>query len=144
MTRTWWIIIFVAAGVGLAILLGLLAGCNEDKSQERAVSSLCSSLDSLQSDTRDLISLSPTTASEDDYQSAVEEVQSSWDDVQSDLGEVESTTRDELSNAWDDYQSALQDIPSDATVQESLQGINEAGQTLESATESTISAVNCS
>jgi hypothetical protein len=143
MTRMWWIIVLVAAGVGLAILLGLLAGCNESE-QEQAVSSLCSSLDSLQSDTRDLISLSPTEASEDDYQSAVEDVQSSWDDVESNLQDVASATRDELSSAWDDFQSAVQNVPSDATPQESLQEVNQAAQTLQSTTASTISDVNCS
>ena len=50
MSRMWWIIILVAAGVGLAVAIGVLGTRNEPSgpSKSEAVSNLCSSLRSLE------------------------------------------------------------------------------------------------
>jgi hypothetical protein len=144
MTRTRWIIALVGAGVVLAILIGVLGTRNEESSQAEAVSGLCSSLSDLDSTTSNLTSLSPATASKDDYDSAVSDVQDAWDEVKSDAGEVESTTMSQLDSAWDSFTSAVQNVPSDASASDALQSINQSAQQLASSTKSTLSAVNCS
>jgi hypothetical protein len=144
MSRMQWIIVLVAAGVGLAILIGVLGTRNEESSQAEAVSGLCSSLSDLDSATSDLTSLDPATASKDDFDSDVSDVQDAWDEVKSDAGEVESTTMSELDSAWDSFTQAVQNVPSDASAGDALQSINQATQQLASSTKSTLGAVNCS
>jgi hypothetical protein len=135
--------VLIAAGVGLAIFIGLIAGCNDNgNEQERAVSGLCSSLSDLESSTQSLTSLDPS-ASKDDYQSAVDEVQGDWDDVQSNLQDVESATKSELESDWDAFQSAVQNVPDDASVGDALQDIGQSAQTLASSVQSTLGAVSC-
>jgi hypothetical protein len=145
MTRTTWIIVLVAGGVGLALIIGLLGGCNESEQeqQQSAVSELCSSLNSLGSDTAALMSLNPVSASKDDYESAVSDVEDDWDEVQSNASEVESTTMSLLSSSWDSFKQAVDDVPDDASVSDALQGIAQAGQQLQTSTASTLSAVQC-
>ena len=70
MSRMWWIIILVAAGVGLAVAIGVLGTRNEPStSKTEAVSNLCSSLTGLESSIENLTGLS-SSASKTDYESA--------------------------------------------------------------------------
>jgi hypothetical protein len=58
-SRTWWIVVGVAAvGVGLAVLLGVLGTRNEDdEAKSEATSSLCTSLQSLETSIENLVNL---------------------------------------------------------------------------------------
>ena len=71
------------------------------------VSSLCSSLTSLESSTKSLTSLDPKTASKSHYQSAVSTVQSDWNQVASDAKDVASASMSQLDSAWGDFSSAV-------------------------------------
>jgi hypothetical protein len=139
------ILVLVAAGVGLAILIGLLAGCNEDDggAQARAESNLCSSLSSFASSVGDLENLDPISAEEGDYESAVSDVRDDWDQVESDAAELREANIDTLRSAWDNFEEAVDDVPDDASVSEALEDISEATQTLVSETQSTY-RLNCS
>jgi hypothetical protein len=139
------LILLVAVGVGLAVLVGLAgARGSGGTSSESAQANLCSSLNSLESSTQALVSLSPQSASKDDYQSAVATVKSDWQAVADDAGDVASATMSTLDSAWDTFQQAVDDVPSDATVSGAIGDVQTAGKALVSTTKSTISGVGCS
>ena len=63
MSRMWWIIILVAAGVGLAVVIGVLGTRNEPStSKSEEVSSLCASLKTLESSLQTLTGLSSSSS----------------------------------------------------------------------------------
>jgi hypothetical protein len=142
MTRTTWIIVLVAAGVGLAVVIGLLGG-RGGASQADAQQSFCSSLSGLESSIEGLTSLSPTTASKDDYQSAVSNVESAWDQVKTDSSDLTGVTTSELDTAWDSFQSAVDDVPDDASVSDALSHVSQAAESLASTTKSTLTGPDC-
>ena len=65
MSRMWWIILFVAAGVGLAVVIGVLGTRNEPStSKAQEVSSLCASLKTLESSLQALTGLSSSSSND--------------------------------------------------------------------------------
>ena len=143
MSRTWWIVILVAVGVGLAILLGVL-GTRNEPSKTEAVSSLCSSLTALGSSLKTLTGLDPSTASKSEYQADVTAVQDDWSTVKSDAQAVQDAPTGQLDSAWDDFSSAVKDVPNDASVSDALNDITQSADQLVSAAQSTASQINCS
>jgi hypothetical protein len=143
MTRKTWIIVLVAAGVGLAVLIGLLGG-RGGESQAQAQQSFCSSLSGLESSIESLTSLSPTSASEDDYQSAVSDIDSAWDQVKTDAGDLKDVSTSTLDSSWDSFKSAVDDVPDDASVSDALNDVSQAAQSLLSTTKSTLTGPDCS
>ncbi len=144
MSRMWWIIILVAAGVGLAVAIGVLGTRNEPStSKTEAVSNLCSSLTGLESSIENLTGLS-SSASKTDYESAVSAVQDDWNQVKSDLQAVQNAPSGDLDSAWDGFTSAVKDVPNDASVQDAVKDVTQSAQALLSAAKTTASEVNCS
>ena len=143
MTRKTWIIVLLAAGVGLAILIGFL-GEGGGESQAEAQQNFCSSLSGLESSIESLTSLSPSTASQDDYQSAVSNIDSAWDQVKTDAGDLTDITMSELDSSWDSFKSAVDDVPDDASVSDALSDVSQAAQSLLSSTKSTLTGPDCS
>ena len=143
MSRKGWIIVLVTVGVGAAILIGLL-GSRGGESQADAQQSFCSSLDTLESSVTSLTSMSPTSASKDDYESAVSEIESDWDDVKTDASDMANVTMTQLDDAWDSFESAVQDVPDDASVSDALGDVSSAANTLGSTVKSTLSGPDCS
>ena len=142
MNRRTWIIVLVAAGAGLAVLIGLL-GDRGGESQADAQQSFCSSLSGLESSIESLTSLSPSTASQDDYQSAVSNVESSWDQVKTDAGDLTDITTSDLDSSWDSFKSAIDDVPDDASVSDALSDVSQAAESLLSTTKSTLTGPDC-
>jgi len=143
MIRKTWIIVLLAAGVGLAVVIGLL-GEGGGESQAEAQQSFCSSLTGLESSIESLTSLSATTASQDDYQSAVSDIESSWDDVKTDAGDLTDVTTSTLDSSWDSFKSAVDDVPDDASVSDAMSDVSDAAQSLLSTTKSTLTGPDCS
>jgi hypothetical protein len=143
MTRNTWIIVLVAAGVGLAVLIGLL-GDRGGESQAQAQESFCSSLGGLESSIESLTALSPTSASKDDYQSAVSSIESAWDQVKTDAGDLKDVSTSTLDSAWDSFTSAIDDVPDDASVSDALTDVSQEAQSLLSTTKSTLTGPDCS
>jgi hypothetical protein len=143
MTRKTWIIVLVAAGVGLAVLIGLLGG-RGGESQAQAQQNFCSSLSGLESSIGSLTSLSPTSASKDDYQSAVSDIDSAWDQVKTDAGDLKDVSTSTLDSSWDSFKSAVDDVPDDASVSDALNDVSQAAQSLLSTTKSTLTGPDCS
>jgi len=143
MSRRTWLIVLIAGGVGLAVLIGIL-GNRGGESQAKAQDNFCSSLSGLESSINSLENLSPTSASKDDYQSAVSDVDSAWDQVKSDAGDLKDIDTSTLDGAWDDFKSAVDDVPDDASVSDALNDISQAAGALASTTKSTLTGPDCS
>jgi len=143
MNRRAWIILLVACGIGLAVVIALV-GRNDGESQADAQQSFCSSLDDLDSSITSLTSLDVSTASKDDYQSAVSEIEDDWDDVKSDAQELGSIDMSQLDSAWDSFTSAVDDVPDDASVSDAVQDVTQSAQSLASTVKSTLTGPDCS
>jgi hypothetical protein len=143
MTRRTWIIVLLAVGVGLALVIGFL-GDRGGESQAEAQESFCSSVSGLESSIDGLTGLSPTSASQDDYQSAVSDVESAWDQVKTDAGDLKDVDTSTLDSAWDSFKSTVDDVPDDASVSDALNDVSQAAQSLLSTTKSTLSGPDCS
>jgi len=145
MSRMWWIIILVAAGVGLAVVIGVLGQRNESSgpSKTEAVNSLCSSLKSLESSLKNLTSLS-SSSSKSEWDADVTAVQTDWSQVKSDAQAVQNAPTGDLDSAWDSFTSAVKDVPNDASVQDAVSDVTQSAQQLASTAQSTAAEVNCS
>ena len=144
MSRMWWIIVLVAAGVGLAVVIGILGTRNEPSgpSKSEAVSSLCGSLTSLGTSLKNLTSLQGS-ASKSDYDSDVNAVKGDWSQVKSDLQDVKNAPGGDLENAWNGFASALKGVPDAASVQEAVGDVTDAANQLVTTAKTTASQVNC-
>ena len=145
MSRTMWIIVLVGAGVVAAVAIGLIGNHGRDSSTstESAQSSFCSDVSSLQSSVSSLLALSPTSASESDYQDALSQVDSDWDAVKSSFSGLKGDTKSQLQDAWDTFQSSVSDVPSGSSVSDTLNDIGSAAGTLVSDSKSALSGPNC-
>jgi predicted Zn-dependent protease len=143
MSRMGWIIILVAAGVGLAVVIGILGTRNEPStSKTEAVSSLCSSLNSLETSIKGLTSLS-SSASKTVYENDITAVQDDWNQVKSDAQAVQNAPTGDLDSAWDSFSSAVKNVPNDASVQDAVKDVTQSAEQLASAAQSTAAQVNC-
>jgi hypothetical protein len=138
-----WLIVLLAVGVGLAIVVGVLATTGKE-TQAEAQQNLCSSLNGLDTATTNLLGLDPKTASKDDYQSAVSDVENQWNDVKDDAGDLHNINQSMLQSAWNSFSQAVKAVPSSASVSEGLMGVSQAGTQLVNATKSTLNGLNCS
>jgi hypothetical protein len=144
MSRRGWIIVLIAAGIGLAILIGVLGTRNEpSQTKAEATAGLCTSLQGLDSSLKTLTSLDPGTATADELNTDVSAVQSSWNTVKSSAQDVQNASMGSLDSAWDSFSSAVKDIPNASSVSDAVTSVQQAGQQLESTAKSTASSINC-
>ena len=145
MSRMWWIIVLVAAGVGLAVVIGILGTRNEPSgpSKSEAVSSLCGSLTSLGTSLKNLTSLS-SSSSKADYQADITAVENDWNQVKSDAQAVQNAPTGDLDSAWDSFSSAVKNVPNDASVQDAVKDVTQSADQLASAAKTTASQIDCS
>ena len=139
MTRMRWIIVLVAAGVGLAILIGVLGTRNEPTKAD-AATSLCTSLTSLESSTKTLLA----STSKSEFQTNLTAVQDDWNQVKGDLQDVKNAPSGQLDSAWDGFTSAVKNVPDAASAQDAVNDISGAAQQLVSTAKSTASQITCS
>ena len=98
MSRMTWIIVLVACGVGLAVLVGVLGTRHEPStSKTEAVSSLCSSLKTLDSSVKTLTGIDTSTATMTEFNSDVTAVQNAWNQVTTDAQAVQNAP---TCNGW--------------------------------------------
>ena len=138
MSKTWWIIlILVAAGVGLAVLIGVL-GTRNEPSKTEAVSSLCSSLQGLESSLKTVTSIDARSTTQSELQSDVNAVKTAWDQVQSDAQAVQNASTGSLDSAWNSFESAVGGHPERVfRPGRGDQRPKQAGQQLDAAAQST-------
>lgn len=144
MSRLWWIVILVAAGVGLAVLIGVLGTRNDGETKSEAVSALCGSLTTLESSLKALTSIDTSTATKSEFDSDVTAVQDAWEQVKSDAQDVQSASTGDLDSAWDSFESTVKNIPDDSSVQDAVNDVTQSAGQLVSAAQTTASDVNCS
>ena len=144
MTRIWWIVILVAAGVGLAILIGVLGTRNDGETKSEAVSALCGSLTTLESSLKTLTSIDTSTATKGEFDSDVTAVQNAWEEVKSDAQDVQSASTGDLDSAWDSFESTVKNIPDDSSVKDAVNDITQSAGQLVSAAQTTAYDVDCS
>ena len=144
---TRWILIGVAAGVGLAILIGVLGTRNEPSSsgetKAQATSGLCSSLKSLGTSIQSLVSLG-TGASKSEYQADVTTIENDWSQVQSDYQALQEAEPGDLDNAWNDFESAVKAVPDSDSASDAVSSVTQSADALKSAAQSTASSLSCS
>ena len=136
-------LILIIVGIAAAIGIGIFAVTRED-SQADAQDAFCSSLQSMDSDVQALLALEPTSASQSDYQDAVDSIQSDWDDTKSDASDLASVDMSTLDTAWDDFKSAVDDVPDDASVSDALNDVGTAATSFASTAKSTLDGPDCS
>lgn len=144
MDRRLWLIGVAALGTAAIVLIALLNSGNDNNSQADAQSAFCSSVSTLESSVSSLTALDPSSASKDDYQSAVSDIESDWDAVKSAASDLGEATTSELQGAWDTFKSAVDNVPDDASVSDALNDVKEAAQTLASTAKTTLSGPDCS
>ena len=144
MSRRGWVTILVLGGLAAAIVIGLWGTRGDGESQADAQAAFCSSLTTLDSSVQALEGLDPTTASKDDYQSAVSTIESDWDQVKSDASALASIDMSTLDSAWDDFKSAVDDVPDSASVSDALSDVGTSAKSLASTVKSTLSGPDCS
>ena len=143
MSRMWWIIILVAAGVAAAIVIGVL-GTRNETSKTDAVNSLCSSVKTLDSSVKSLTGLDSSTATKTDYENAVTAVQNSWNQVQSDAQAVQDAPTGDLDSAWNSFSSSVKNVPDSASASDAINDVTSSAQALGTAAQSTASRLtNC-
>jgi hypothetical protein len=143
-SRRGWIITLIAAGVGLAVLVGVLGTRNEPStSKASSVSSLCASLTTLEGSLKALTSIDPSTVTAAELQADVNAVQTDWTQVQSDVQAVQNAPAGELESAWSAFESAVKNIGSASSASDAANGVKQAATQLDSAAQSTAAAVSC-
>jgi hypothetical protein len=143
MSRGAWIGLFVVAGIGLAVLVGVLGTRNEPDKAE-AASSLCASVKTLTGSVTDLVNIDPSTASTSDVQDKIDTIQSDWNTVESDAQAVKNAPTGELDSAWSGFTASVKNVPSASSAQDALNSVKDSAQQLESAAKSTASELSCS
>jgi hypothetical protein len=147
MSKTAGIIVIILVGVALAVVIGLLGARGgtgtTTTSAAGAQASLCTSLTGLETATKALTGLDPSTASESDYQSAVTGVQTAWSQVEADASTAASSTMSTLDSAWDSFDAAVKAVPGSASVSTSLADVSTQGKALVSTTQTTLSGLSC-
>jgi hypothetical protein len=142
MGRRGLIIAVIAVVGGIAIAIALIARDDGD-SQAGAQEAFCSSLSALDSSVQALQALEPTTASKEDYESAVSQIEDDWDEVKKDASELADVTTSDLDDAWDDFKSAVDDVPDDASVSDALGDVASSAQTFGSTVQATLTGPDC-
>ena len=142
MSRMWWIIILVSAGIGLAVVIGVL-GTRNEPSKTETLNTFCDSLTTLEGSVKSLTSL-PSSASKAQYQADVTAVQDDWNQVKTDAQAVQNAPTGDLDSAWDSFTAAVKDVPDASSVSDAVDSITQSADQLVSAAESTAQQVNCS
>jgi hypothetical protein len=109
--------------VVLTACLGLAACGSNEPSQAEAEQHLCASLDAFAASVVSLQGLSLQSASEDDLNAAVDEVDNAWDKVVEDAKDVKNASTDKIESAYDDLKNAVENRPTDKPITEVIAGL---------------------
>jgi hypothetical protein len=112
-----------AAIVGAAAVaagLGLLVAFAWPEDSATAKQNYCDSLRNLSSTVMSYQGLNPATATNDELESASNDIKDAWNRVEDDANDWANAYDNPLGNAYDDLYWAYQDLPGDNTVAEDL------------------------
>jgi hypothetical protein len=103
--------------------IGLVACGSDEESQAEAKQHLCQSLDDFAASVVSLQGLSLQSSSEDDLNSAADNVNDAWDKVVEDAKDVKNASTDTIQSAYDDLREAIENRPTDKPITEVIAGI---------------------
>jgi hypothetical protein len=144
MTRRSWIIVLIAAGVGLAILIGVLGTRNEPSSstsatKATALNSFCNSLVELGASLQTLTG----SSSKSEFQTNANAVQAAWDLVENAAHSVQGAPVGPLDQAWSTFTNSVANASSAGSPTEAVNDVKQSANALVSTAESTASSVHC-
>ena len=118
---TPWKVAGISAGVAAfaGIFAGLLIAFWPENSAT-AKRNFCNSLSNLSSTVMSYQGLNPATATNDQLDSAADDISSAWNDVVDNANDWANAYDNPLGNAYDDLYWAIQALPSDNTIAEDL------------------------
>ena len=129
----------VAAGVALAVVIGLFAN-----SQPAAARDYCNDLDDLQASITSLTSLDPATATADEFETDVNAVRNSWTDVKGSAQSLSDVNMESLDDAWSDFSQTVGSLGNNASVSDAEQAISQSAAGLQSAVQANLDSYDCS
>jgi hypothetical protein len=143
LSRTTWVVVLVAAGIGVAVVIGLLGNRGGD-SQADPQQSFCSSIDTLEESIHLLVTMSPANATMAGYETAVDQIEGDWEQVQDAASDLNDITMSQLDSAWDSFESAVRSVPANASLNEALDDVTPSAQSLASTAQATLNGPECS
>jgi len=142
MTRRNWIIVLIAAGVGLAILIGVLGTRNEPSTsttKATALNSFCNSLVELGSSLQTLAG----SSSKSEFQTNANAVQAAWDLVENAAHSVQNAPAGPLDQAWSTFTNSVANANSAGSLTEAVNDIKQSANALVSTAKTTASSAHC-
>jgi hypothetical protein len=113
---------FILVLLALVACAGL-AACGSDKeSPAEAKQHLCESLDGFAASVVALQGVG-LSSSEDELQSALDNIQSAWDKVVDDAKDVKTANTENIQSTYDDLKDAVQNRPTDKPLTEVISGL---------------------
>jgi hypothetical protein len=106
-----------------ACMLGLLVAACGGESSETAKKNFCTSLSDLSSTVMSYEGLDPATATNDELDSAADDIADAWNEVVDEGYDWAYADDNALTEAYDDLYDAIQDVPGDYTVSQSLDAL---------------------
>jgi hypothetical protein len=127
-----------------ACVLGLVISACGGESSETAKANFCDSLSDFSTTVTSYQDLDPTTATNDELNSAAEDIENAWDDVVNEAEDWTNADDNALTEAYDDLYWAVQWIPGDYTVAESLEALEPELSAFPQAFKETFDGSGCS
>jgi hypothetical protein len=124
--------------------LGLVASACGGESSETAKANFCDSLSDLSATVASYEGLNPATATNDELNSAVDDIENAWDDVVNEANDWANADDNALADAYNDLYWAVQWIPGDYTVAESLAALEPELNAFPAAFQETFDGSGCS
>ena len=105
----------------LFVMLGVAAF--DGQSTEEAKAEFCQSLTDLSSTVMSYEGLDPVTATNDERETAADDIADAWDEVVDEAYDWTYAEDNALVAAYDDLYSAIDDIPGDYTIAQSIEAV---------------------
>ena len=134
------------AVLGTAAVLGVLAltialAWPEDSASAKA--NYCNSLDNLATTVVNYQGLNPATATNDQLESAADDINSAWNDVVDDANDWANAYDNPLGNAVDDLAYAIDGLPGDNTIAQDIDDLQPELSALPGAFRETFDGSGC-
>lgn len=127
----------------VAVGLALLAGCDSSKpSPAEAKQQLCTSLDNFAASVVALQGVG-LGSSEDQLNSALDDVDKAWDKVVADAKDVKNANTDQIKSTYEDLKQAVQNRPTDKPLTEVIAGLESRLRAFASAWKQFASSLDC-
>ena len=129
--------------VAAACALGVaLSACGSESTAE-AKSDFCTSLDEFSSTVMSYDGLDPSTATNDELDSAEDDIVRAWEDVQDEADDWTDADDNALADAYDDLYWAIQYLPGSNTAEDNLEDLEDELEAMPAAFHETFDGSGC-